>query len=615
MIILVTAISLLAPLNVAQDLKLSGWVSCGDWACSVPIQEGIARLNFIGVKTSEDIDWLTVRSGETLVVTGKDAGTFKGQQLLCGYIKGKEEEKGFGIFPNSVIRVLRDKMNNLGARRYWTDLQEEKRNPKVDDGTEGEHTNQEKSADPPIDPQAEFFDPQAELDPELDLELGAEATEPEFPTTTPDPVTIPTPSEMPKPRVQPLQKTSQIWTWIDDMLDDRFVDRLLLTLADEQSALLLLVSARMATQKSQAQPELVKFHDLARQVSATVEQAHGIGKRRDERKPPTMSQLMDIAHTVAQLLLEPYSTVLYQNNKGRLPEKLQEIKIKFGIIDEEEIATDEQLNEQNNEPPVETHTPQVLKSDEEIEIPTPNTFDRDGILEPGLPHERPTPLPPASEPIDHTTPPPNNIEQMPDVVHTRNGVPEEIALDGSVNDIAIEHDEGLVVEDDDEIVLEDDEGLVAEEEAFLEDDEGLVHEEADEPIEDDEGIVYEEEAPTPIQHIDIPTEDEFLTFEFEDELEDAFLDEAEIESDEIEIDILNDIQTIAEHDLIKNATDGIIDHVIEDDIMRAKKVAEEVNVVMDVEAVLQSGQEEKLLHAMEDQVLRNKMDEFGMFNF
>ena len=110
-----------------KDLKLSGWVSCGDWSCSAPIQEGIARLNFIGVKTSEDIDWLIIRSGETIVVTGKDAGTFKGQQLLCGYIKGKEKEKGFGIFPNSVIRVLRDKMNSLGARRYWNDLQEEKR--------------------------------------------------------------------------------------------------------------------------------------------------------------------------------------------------------------------------------------------------------------------------------------------------------------------------------------------------------------------------------------------------------------------------------------------------------------------------------------------------------
>ena len=79
--------------------------------------------------------------------------------------------------------------------------------------------------------------------------------------------------EVVKSRVLPLQKTSQIWTWIDDMLDERFVDRLLLTLADEQSALLLLVSARMATQKSQDQPSLAQFNQLARQVSSSVEQA------------------------------------------------------------------------------------------------------------------------------------------------------------------------------------------------------------------------------------------------------------------------------------------------------------------------------------------------------
>ena len=52
----------------------------------------------------------------------------KGQQLLCGYIKQKPE-RGFGLFPNSVIRILRDKMNPLGERRFWVDLQEEKRNP------------------------------------------------------------------------------------------------------------------------------------------------------------------------------------------------------------------------------------------------------------------------------------------------------------------------------------------------------------------------------------------------------------------------------------------------------------------------------------------------------
>merc|ERR1712048_574398 len=100
--VMILLLAFLSPL-LAQDLKLSGWLSCADWACSVPVQEGIARLNFIGVKTSEDIDWLTVRSGETLVVTGKDAGTFKGQQLLAGYIKGKEEEKGL-VF--SLTRLL-----------------------------------------------------------------------------------------------------------------------------------------------------------------------------------------------------------------------------------------------------------------------------------------------------------------------------------------------------------------------------------------------------------------------------------------------------------------------------------------------------------------------------
>ena len=56
------------------------------------------------------------------------------------------------------------------------------------------------------------------------------------------PITEPPRTEVPPPRVHPLQKTSQIWVWLDDMMDERFVDRLLITLADEQSALLLLVS-------------------------------------------------------------------------------------------------------------------------------------------------------------------------------------------------------------------------------------------------------------------------------------------------------------------------------------------------------------------------------------
>ena len=44
----------------SQDLKLSGWVSCSEWSCEKPIQEGIARLNFIGVKECSKILFETV---------------------------------------------------------------------------------------------------------------------------------------------------------------------------------------------------------------------------------------------------------------------------------------------------------------------------------------------------------------------------------------------------------------------------------------------------------------------------------------------------------------------------------------------------------------------------
>ena len=84
--------------------------------------------------------------------------------------------------------------------------------------------------------------------------------------------------------------------------------------------------ARMATQKSQDQA-LEVFNELARAVSTGVEQAHGIGKRRDERTPPTMPQLSEIAHTVVQLLLQPFASVLYQNNRGKLPENLEQVRV------------------------------------------------------------------------------------------------------------------------------------------------------------------------------------------------------------------------------------------------------------------------------------------------
>lgn len=282
----------------AADLKLSGWVSCSNWACNEAIQEGVARLNFIGLKSDDDIDWLKVQSGDTIVVTGKDAGTLKGVPLLHGHVKGKENEKGSGLFPSSVLRVLRDKLRPLNSRRYFEDIQNEKR------GIESDAADDTKTASPPQATRAPTLSTEA---PRVDFKL------------------------------MPLQKTSQIWTWIDNMLDDRFVDRLLLTLKDEQSALLLLVSSRMATQKSLDKPELQRFHQLAKEVSTSVESAHGIGKRRESRTPPTLSELSELAHRVSQLLLDPYAATMYQNSKGFQPPKLHEVRVKYGIASDEDI--------------------------------------------------------------------------------------------------------------------------------------------------------------------------------------------------------------------------------------------------------------------------------------
>ena len=192
---------------------------------------------------------MTIKSGETIVVTGKDAGTYKGQQILCGYIKNKPD-RGFGLFPNSVIRVLRDKMNTLGERRFWTDLQEEKRNPgkEIEEPEEKlplqeepedalndteeiienipeanqqanqgepeppiEHPSENRSADPTVDPveTARLAEEAAKL-----AEAEAEAER------------LRKLEEEAMRNLRPLQKTSQIWRWIDDMLDDQFVERL-----------------------------------------------------------------------------------------------------------------------------------------------------------------------------------------------------------------------------------------------------------------------------------------------------------------------------------------------------------------------------------------------------
>merc|ERR1711892_835201 len=361
------------------------------------------------------IDWLVIRSGETIVVTGKDAGTYKGQQLLCGYIKQKPE-RGFGLFPNSVIRILRDKMNPLGERRFWGDLQEEKRDPaKVNKPVEDAQLNaaeEEKVVDEVVTAQAEAVEevePEQKEDPEQDdapkappateAPLTEAHTQPpsppskaapadplatEAPTVAPttttqaptkettapnDPIDIVQEAEKAELErlksleeeelkdLRPLQKTSQIWRWIDDMLDEKFVERLVLTLHDEQSALLLLVSARMAYQKSQNNEELTHFNQLAKEVSTYVEEAHGIGKRRDAKTPPTMSQLSVVAHSVVQLLLEPHSAQLYFDNKKVYPTNLAQVQIKYGVIDDPAYVAEEEEQEQQQQQPDEQYDP------------------------------------------------------------------------------------------------------------------------------------------------------------------------------------------------------------------------------------------------------------------
>ena len=193
----------------------------------------------------------------------------KGQQLLCGYIKQKPE-RGFGLFPNSVIRILRDKMNPLGERRFWVDLQEEKRNPdKANKPAEDAQPEPEvatfeakeeasielpqETAQPPTEaPITEA--PTTEVPPPTEAQIITEApSTTQSPTTveSTDPIEIVQEAEKAElerlksleeeelKNLRPLQKTSQIWRWIDDMLDDKFVERLVLTLHDEQSALLL----------------------------------------------------------------------------------------------------------------------------------------------------------------------------------------------------------------------------------------------------------------------------------------------------------------------------------------------------------------------------------------
>ena len=166
----------------------------------------------------------------------------KGQQILCGYIKNKPD-RGFGLFPNSVIRVLRDKMNTLGERRFWTDLQEEKRNPgkeieekvseeklpeEAQNDTEEiiENVTEEKAEPEPDVPIEQPLDTKP-VDQKIDpVEAARKAEEAARLAEEAEAERLRKLEEEAMRNLRPLQKTSQIWRWIDDMLDDQFVERL-----------------------------------------------------------------------------------------------------------------------------------------------------------------------------------------------------------------------------------------------------------------------------------------------------------------------------------------------------------------------------------------------------
>jgi len=130
-------------------------------------------------------------------------------------------------------------MNTLGERRFWTDLQEEKRNPgkEIEEKVSEEKLPEEAQND--TEEIIENVEPE-QAEPEPPIEQDTQSVEPKI-----DPVEaarkaeeaarLAEEAEAERLRkleeeamrnLRPLQKTSQIWRWIDDMLDDQFVERL-----------------------------------------------------------------------------------------------------------------------------------------------------------------------------------------------------------------------------------------------------------------------------------------------------------------------------------------------------------------------------------------------------
>ena len=444
----------------------------------------------------------------------------------------------------------------------------------------------------------------------------------------------------------------------------------------------------MATQKSQDQPSLEIFNELARTVSTGVEQAHGIGKRRDERTPPTMSQLSEIAHTVVQLLLQPFASVLYQNNRGKLPDNLEQIKIKFGMIDDVPDENEPEIPEEPEIPPEpavepteETGTPGsenlnqnepeiVAQHDPAEEKPVENQpveeqpvatedrkypeFELDGdFLEPGLPggHKKseieksedtqdgsvndsipePAPLEPVLNDGEPKPAEPVHDEAADDL---QNNQPEEF-----VPDYDDDYDEGLEIPDS-ENFSDDLEKLQAEvDQMDLDENEKLTFEEAEIPdriendaeeifLEDDEGIVMEEEIPKPevVPEPEEPEKPETNNFDknaLTDEEQGIVNDQSaenqetfqveEKNVEEITVDVLNDIEPIAEKDLIEEIEEAINDR--SEEVKLSENENSEINpevevdLVADVEEVVKRGQADQLLAATEDQVFKNKLSQ------
>ena len=443
----------------------------------------------------------------------------------------------------------------------------------------------------------------------------------------------------------------------------------------------------MATQKSQDQPSLEIFNELARTVSTGVEQAHGIGKRRDERTPPTMSQLSEIAHTVVQLLLQPFASVLYQNNRGKLPDNLEQIKIKFGMIDDVPDQNEPEIPEEPEIPPEpavepaeETGTPGSENlnlnepeiaaqhggkpvegkpvEDQPVEEKPVATEDRkypefelDGdFLEPGLPggHKKseieksqdtqegsvndsipePAPLEPVSNEQEPKPAEPVNDEPVENI---QNNQPEEFIPDYE------DYDEGLEIPDS-ENFSDDLEKIQAEvDQMDLNENEKLTFEEAEIPdriendaedifLDDDEGIVVEEEIPQPEvepepEEPEKPASNNFDKNALTDEEQGIVIDQSlenqetfqveERNVEEITVDVLNDIESIAEKDLIEETQEAINDRSEEVKISENEnsEINQEVEVdlVADVEDVVKRGQADELLAATEDQVFKNKL--------